>query len=124
VTVAAASAAVVIGAASAAGEEDDGKDDQPYPVVIEKIAQTVVHNESSLKDCERRTPGRRRLPFCYQDMWKERKCARLLSKKQGIADFPFQALDESIPVVQQRIGCMHCKMKGRGGTSFIKASLA
>ena len=80
-TVTAASASVVVGAASAAGEENDGKDDQPYPVVIEEIAQTVVHNESSLKDCERRTSERRRLPFCYQNMWKRGKRAGFLSKK-------------------------------------------
>ena len=52
--VTAASASVVVGAASAAGEKDDGKDDQPYPVVVEKVAQTVVHNGSSLKNYERR----------------------------------------------------------------------
>jgi hypothetical protein len=28
--------------AAAAGEQNDGKDDEPYPVVIEQLAEAVV----------------------------------------------------------------------------------
>ena len=34
---------------TAAGEEDDGKDDEPDPVVVEQIAEAVIHNRSSKK---------------------------------------------------------------------------
>ena len=34
---------------AAAGEEDDGKDDEPDPVVVEQIAEAVIHNRSSKK---------------------------------------------------------------------------
>ena len=38
---------------TAAGEEKDGDDDEPDAVVIEKIAEAVVHNSSSLEYRER-----------------------------------------------------------------------
>ena len=50
---AAATVATAVSAA-AAGDEDDGKDDQPNPVIVEKIAKTVVHNDSSVNDLEGR----------------------------------------------------------------------
>ncbi len=40
VTAAATAATIVI----AAGKENNGKDDQPNPVIVKKIAQAVVHN--------------------------------------------------------------------------------
>lgn len=36
------------GLVAAAGDEDDGDDDQPDPIVIEKIAQTVVVHKHKL----------------------------------------------------------------------------
>jgi len=38
---------------AAAGQEKDGDDDEPDAVVIEQIAETVIHNGSSLSDRER-----------------------------------------------------------------------
>ena len=43
-SVAAATAAVIV---VAAGEENDDKDDQPNPVVVKQIAETVIHNCAS-----------------------------------------------------------------------------
>lgn len=47
-SIAAATAMVAAAvSAAAAGDEDDGKNDEPYPVVVKKIAKTVVHKGSS-----------------------------------------------------------------------------
>lgn len=35
---------------AAAGEQNDGKDDDPDAVVIEQVAETVIHNGSSVND--------------------------------------------------------------------------
>ena len=35
---------------AAAGEQDNGNDDDPDAVVIEQIAETVIHNGSSVND--------------------------------------------------------------------------
>jgi hypothetical protein len=37
-----------VGLVAAAGNEQDGNDDQPDPVVVKQIAQTVVHIRSSV----------------------------------------------------------------------------
>jgi hypothetical protein len=34
---------------AAAGNQDDGKNDQPNPVIVEQIAETVIHDGSSLE---------------------------------------------------------------------------
>lgn len=35
---------------AAAAEQDNGDDNQPNPVIAQKIAQTVIHNRSSLTE--------------------------------------------------------------------------
>ena len=47
---AAAAAAVVT---AAAVDENDGKDDQPNPVVLKQIAQTVVHKKPPKSNAKR-----------------------------------------------------------------------
>ena len=79
ISVSAASVSAAVSAA-AAGEQNDCQDDQPYPVIVKEIAKTVVHNRSSFK-IRRGISDARQTPFCYQNMRKARKCARLLSKK-------------------------------------------
>jgi len=45
-----AAAAVMTGVTAAtAGDQNDGKNDQPNPVIVEKIAKAVVHGCSSLR---------------------------------------------------------------------------
>ena len=78
------SAAATAVVTATAGEQDDRKDDQPYPVVVEEIAETVVHNRFLLEYFERRSQRcPREPPFCYQNMRKDRKCSWVLSKKFG-----------------------------------------
>ena len=45
----ASAATVAYSVAAAAGEENDGKNDQPYPVVIEQIAEAVIHSVSPFR---------------------------------------------------------------------------
>ena len=46
-----AAAATVV--AAAAVDENDGKDDQPNPVVLKQIAQTVVHKKPPKSNAKR-----------------------------------------------------------------------
>ena len=46
--------ASVTRAGTAAGEQNDCQNDQPYPVIVEKIAKTVIHRQISFFDLERR----------------------------------------------------------------------
>jgi len=45
---------VVFGFASvaAAADQDEGKDNQPDPVIVQQIAETGIHNRSSLSECK------------------------------------------------------------------------
>ena len=67
-----AAAAATATAAVAAVDQNDGQDDQPNPVILKQIAQTVVHSK----------PPRKMMKHCasqYHSMSKARKCSDNLS---------------------------------------------
>ena len=80
-TVIVAGVAAVV-TATAAGEEDDGKNDQPNPVIVEKIAQTVVHNRFLRENSEEQRPNRSFIAPLLSEYAKDGgMCVRFVEKR-------------------------------------------